>query len=173
MAASRKRRVGLTELEGAILSAVGRGDQITPYRLRQAFLLSPSLEWSGSAGAVYPAMRRLKKAGLLSATAGGDKRGTEYYRVTPAGQRALLGWASDVRRAASAGIDPFRSRAPQWLLLQPAQRGPILRDLEKAVLARCEALRCKMATVEAPERAQAWLELELQLARLRWIAANK
>lgn len=173
MAASRKRRGGLTELEGAILSAVGRGDRITPYRLRQAFLMSPSIEWSGSAGAVYPAMRRLKAAGLLSATAADDKRGTEHYRVTSAGQKALLGWARDTQRAVSAGIDPFRSRAPQWLLLPPAQRRSILRDLEKALATRCDALRAKLRVAEAADRAQAALELELQLARLRWIAANK
>jgi DNA-binding PadR family transcriptional regulator len=173
MAASRKRKDGLTELEGAILSAVRRGEGITPYRLRQAFLVSPSIEWSGSAGAVYPAMRRLKAAGLLSATTSGDARGTEHYRVTEAGEAALLAWAGDVERAMSVGIDPFRSRVPQWLILPSARRGAMLRALEKALTARCEALRAKMPTVGEIDRVQVTLELELQRTRLRWIAANK
>jgi DNA-binding PadR family transcriptional regulator len=172
MTASRKRK-GLTELEGTIMSAVMRSGGVTPYRLRQAFLVSPSVEWSGSAGAVYPAMHRLKAAGLLTATKSGDGRGTETYRVTEVGAAALLAWAGDVERAMSAGIDPFRSRVQQWLILPAARRGAILRSLEKALKARCGALRAKMAVVDETDRVQVAIELELQRARLRWIAANK
>lgn len=171
MAASRKR-MGLTELEGAILSAVARGEGVTPYRLRQVFLMSPSIEWSGSAGAVYPAMRRLKASGLLAAAASGDRRGTEHYRVTNAGEAALLTWAGDAGRALSAGIDPFRSRVPQWLMLSPARRGQMLRTVAKTIEARCDALKTKLAGAEGIERVQMMLELDLQRARLRWIAAN-
>jgi DNA-binding PadR family transcriptional regulator len=173
MPASRKRKAALTELEGAILSAVRRGEGITPYRLRQAFLVSPSIEWSGSAGAVYPAMRRLKAAGLLAATASGDARGTEHYSVTAAGEAALLAWAGDATRAMSVGIDPFRSRVPQWLTLSRAQRAPMLRAIEKALVARCSVLGETLKTADDIARVQATLELELHRARLRWIAANK
>jgi DNA-binding PadR family transcriptional regulator len=172
MAGSRTRERELTELEGAILSAVRRGAAVTAYRVRQAFLASPSVEWSGSAGAVYPAMRRLEAAGLLSATSLDDRRGTAHYRVTKAGEAALLVWAGDTTRSVSAGIDPFRGRVPQWMLLAPGQRAPILRAVEKALNARCEALKTKMATSDRIERAQATLELELHRVRLRWIAAN-
>src|SRR6185295_15968249 len=104
--ASRVRHRGLTELEDTILAAVRRACAVTPYKLRQAFQASPSMEWSGSAGAVYPAMRRLRAAGLLAAKGGDDGRGTEHYSLTKAGARALAGWAGDMARAASAGSDP-------------------------------------------------------------------
>lgn len=173
MAGSRKRRGSLTELEGAILSAVRRGNGITAYRLRQAFLASPSMEWSGSAGAVYPAMRRLKAAGFLDAKPSDDRRGTVHYRLTAAGGRALLGWASDVTRAVSAGMDPFRSRAPEWLVLTARQRAPLLREIKKALNARCGALEQKIAAASPIEREQASLELDLQRVRLRWLAARR
>jgi DNA-binding PadR family transcriptional regulator len=173
MAASRKRKSPLTELEGAILSAVRRGTGLTAYRLRQAFLASPSMEWSGSAGAVYPAMRRLTAAGFLDAKPSDDRRGTEHYRLTAAGGRALLSWASDVTRTVSAGMDPFRSRAPEWLVLRSRQRAPLLREIEKALNARCAALELKIAAAGPIEREQASLELELQRVRLRWLAARK
>lgn len=172
MPPSRKRRAQLTELEGAILSAVRRGRRLTAYRLRQAFLASPSMEWSGSAGAVYPAMRRLKAAGLLAATSADDARRTEHYSLTKAGEGALFVWAGDIVRAVSAGVDPFRSRAPEWLLAPAGQRRSVLREIAKAVQARCAALEEKARATGAGERAQASLELDLQRARLRWIAAH-
>jgi DNA-binding PadR family transcriptional regulator len=145
---------------------------VTAYRLRQAFLASPSVEWSGSAGAVYPALRRLNEAGLISAAPSEDRRGTEHYRVTKAGEAALLNWAGDSARSVSVGIDPFRSRVPEWLMLARAQRAPILRAVEKALNARCEALKDKASRSDGIERVQTALELELHRARLRWIAAN-
>jgi DNA-binding PadR family transcriptional regulator len=171
---SRTRKGKLTELEGAILAAVRRGEGVTPYRLRQAFAASPSMEWSGSAGAVYPAMRRLKAAGLLAATASHDDgRGTESYRLTKAGTRALFQWSSDVARSVSAGSDPFRSRAPEWLLLAPGKRRPVFARIEKAVQARCRAVKAQLPKLGRIEREQAALELELQRARLRWIAKHR
>lgn len=173
MTVSRKRQGRLTELEGAILSAVRRGDGLTAYRLRQAFLASPSMEWSGSAGAVYPAMRRLKAAGLLSSARSGDGRGTEHYSLTKAGDAALLAWSGDVARAVSAGMDPFRSRVPEWVLLARSRRAPILRDVSKALRERCKALEARLGGFTSVEHEQMRLELELHRARLRWIAAAK
>ena len=173
MRPSRVRHRGLTELEGTILAAVRRERAVTPYKLRQAFQDSPSVEWSGSAGAVYPAMRRLKAASLLSAKGGGDGRGTAHYSLTKAGVGALVAWAGDTARAASAGSDPFRSRAPEWLILDGAARERMLEGLARTLQARCRALKRDMAKADRIARAQLALELDLQRARLRWIAAHK
>jgi DNA-binding PadR family transcriptional regulator len=118
-------------------------------------------------------MRRLTAAGFLDAKPSDDRRGTEHYRLTAAGGRALLSWASDVTRTVSAGMDPFRSRAPEWLVLRSRQRAPLLREIEKALNARCAALELKIAAAGPIEREQASLELELQRVRLRWLAARK
>jgi hypothetical protein len=85
----------------------------------------------------------------------------------------LLAWAGDATRAMSVGIDPFRSRVPQWLTLSRAQRAPMLRAIEKVLMARCSALGEMLKTADDIARVQATLELELHRARLRWIAANK
>jgi DNA-binding PadR family transcriptional regulator len=172
MPPSRTRKGRLTELEGAILAAVRRAGTLTAYRLRQAFLVSASMEWSGSAGAVYPAMRRLRAAGLLTAQATDDGRGTEHYRLTKQGDRALRDWSADITRAVSAGMDPFRSRAPEWLALSPRERTAVLKRTKSAIEARCTILKAELAKADPIAAAQPTLELDLQQMRLRWIAAQ-
>ena len=51
------RQGSLTELEGAILSEIHHRGASTAFKERKAFQESMSLEWRGSAGAVYPAIR--------------------------------------------------------------------------------------------------------------------
>ena len=49
----------VTELEGAILSEIQHRGNHTAFQVRRAFQTSPSIEWSGSAGAIYPAIKHL------------------------------------------------------------------------------------------------------------------
>ena len=96
----------LTELEGAILSEiVYRGNQ-TAFQVRRSFADSPSLEWKGSAGAVYPAVKRLENAAFIVGVATGDRRSTKILSVTKLGREAMLDWACEAERAVSTGIDP-------------------------------------------------------------------
>jgi DNA-binding PadR family transcriptional regulator len=82
-----------SELELATLGVVWRDGPCTPYHVRKQFLASPTQEWSGSAGTIYPLMRRLEEQGYLTSDdAERDRRGTRLYRVTPAGRRALKRW---------------------------------------------------------------------------------
>src|SRR6516162_6375678 len=104
MAKTKSR--ALTELEGAALTVIHRLKSCTPYRVRLDFLRSRSHEWSGSAGAVYPALRRLQARGFLKAQQTGEARRSVNYALTKAGSDALLGWLSDVERAAGSGLDP-------------------------------------------------------------------
>jgi hypothetical protein len=85
----------------------------------------------------------------------------------------LLVWASDVARAVSAGTDPFRSRVPEWLLLGPVRRAPMLREIAKALGERCKVLEARLARISPIEREQTKLELELHRIRLRWISKAK
>lgn len=103
----------LTDLEHAALGAVWRAGSCTPYEVRKKFLASPTPSWSGSAGTIYPLMRRLERMGLVaSRDADRDRRGTKLYRVTPAGRRALLHWLRPPlsRAAIFPGVDPIRTR---------------------------------------------------------------
>ena len=72
----------MTELEGAILGVIRLDPSCTAYRVRQVFLASRSDEWSGSAGAVYPA---------IDLTAGERERGTlEMLIAAPVPRLGLL-----------------------------------------------------------------------------------
>src|SRR5215472_782767 len=102
--AKKSGRRAVTELEGAALAVIYRLGACTPYRVRLDFQSSRSSEWSGSAGAVYPALRRLDAAGLLRAGQGARRRGSVLYTLSPAGRRALAGWLRDTERASGSGL---------------------------------------------------------------------
>jgi DNA-binding PadR family transcriptional regulator len=159
----------LTELEGAILSEIHhRGDQ-TAFQVRRSFALSPSLEWKGSAGAVYPAIKRLEKSGLIAATALQDKRATRILSLTDAGRAAMMEWACAPARAVSTGIDPFRMRAGIWVELPAAERRKVLERVKAEIESNIAFLRGFSRNKDTIERISVDLALRLQQARLGWI----
>lgn len=159
----------LSELEGAILGELQARGGCTAYRVRRAFLDSPSAQWSGSAGAVYPALHRLCEAGLARTTPTGDRRGGEIYKLTASGTRALKAWTMDVDRATDAGYDPFRLRAGLWGALSSTEQRQLAEHLAAALQARVDALTAAMAAMESDDAARASLELALHKARLNWL----
>ncbi|MCI4592052.1 hypothetical protein MOK15_18350 [Sphingobium sp. BYY-5] len=161
----------LTELEGAILSDILYRGRDTAFRVRRAFADSPSLEWKGSAGAVYSAIQRLERNGLVLAIPIGDARSTKRLSVTDHGRTALLEWACDPTRSASVGADPFRLRAGIWLMLPPDQRLEVIARIKVEVAASITALTVYSRLNDAIERASVDLSLRLQHARLEWLSA--
>lgn len=159
----------LTELEGAILSEVSYRGHQTAFQVRKSFADSPSLEWKGSAGAVYSAVNRLHKAGMLSTHATGDRRATKLLAVTPAGRAAMLEWACDPLRAVSAGIDPFRMRSGIWLQLSASRRKKMLAEVRKAAHNDLRALQNYARKKDTIERASVDLAARLQRMRIDWI----
>jgi DNA-binding PadR family transcriptional regulator len=164
-----KTRAALTELEGAILSVIRFAPGATAYRVRQVFLTSRSAEWSGSAGAVYPAIARLKGIDLVRASAEADKRGTLTYRLTRTGKTAHERWLGDVDRAASPGLDPFRTRAGFWSALPPPKRRAMLLDLKRKIEVVRRQLLSELPSLEEGDRIMVDLSLEVQALRLRWL----
>jgi len=159
----------LTELEGGILSEIHhRGDQ-TAFKVRRSFAESASLEWKGSVGAVYPAIRRLERDGLLTGRATGDGRATRVLSLTAEGRVAMFAWACDPARAASVGIDPFRMRAGIWLGLEPAARLQVMAEVTAGLEASLGALQGVSRNRDAIERASVDLALRLQQVRLDWL----
>jgi DNA-binding PadR family transcriptional regulator len=101
----------LTELEGAVLGAVVRDGPCTSYAVKELFRASPSDFWSGSAGSIYPLMKRLEQQGLVASKRGSTgRRGHRTYRATPKGRRAFARWMTDAERTAAMGYDPLRTR---------------------------------------------------------------
>src|SRR6185503_14228331 len=99
----------LTELEGAILTEIAHRGADTAYKVRRAFQLSVNVHWRGSAGAVSPAIRRMKAAGLVAAAPHPTRAG-QVLALTVAGKAALERWATSIEPATSLGLDPFRLR---------------------------------------------------------------
>jgi DNA-binding PadR family transcriptional regulator len=120
----------LTDLEGAALAEFAKRGPTTSYAVTRTFRESPSEFWSGSAGAVYPMVRRLEKRGLLkSESAEQGRRERTDYSITPLGRAALEHWLLDGDRAAGLGFDPLRTRLIYLDLVSPAQRGALLADV--------------------------------------------
>src|SRR6476659_7226575 len=61
-------RSDLTELEQCVLGVIWRDGPMTAYEIAALFTKSLSPYWSGSAGAIYPVVQRLRKRGLVRGT---------------------------------------------------------------------------------------------------------
>lgn len=163
-----------SELEHVVLALVWRAGPSTPYAIRRHFLASPTPGWSGSAGAIYPLVRRLEERGLLrSARLAADGRGTRRYALTPGGLRALEQWLEPPRGPALAlGTDPLRTRLFFLGALGPARRARFLAAVERGLQAEVTRLR---AALDVARREQGELgalagqgALVLARARLGW-----
>ena len=142
---------------------------LSAYAVRRIFQVSLSAAWSGSAGAVYPALARLQKARLINGQAQDDGRGTVTFTLTAAGVRLHDAWLSDVERAAGPGSDPFRTRAALWLELPSAKRRALMKALKREIERRRDALTCKAPQADPGEAVtDALLVRQLELRR-RWV----
>jgi len=159
----------LTELEGSILSELHHRGRQTAFQVRRSFSTSPSTEWRGSAGAVYPAIKRLERDGLIEGAATGDRRASRLLSITAAGLAAMTEWACDPARACSVGIDPFRMRAGIWMGLDAARRAKVVAAVRRELAASVEALKTYRRHGDAIERASVELSLRQQRARLEWL----
>lgn len=159
----------LTELEGAILSELEHRGSQTAFQVRRSFAESPSLEWRGSAGAVYPAVKRLERDGYIEGVATGDGRATRHLSVTPSGRAAMLEWASDTARATSSGIDPFRIRAGIWAQMPEKRRREVLVAMRREIESSIEYLSGFARNRDTIERVSVELSVYLQRTRLAWL----
>jgi len=157
----------LTELEGAVLTEIALRGNDTAYKVRRAFQLSPSVQWRGSAGAVSPAVRRLKAAGYIASDAH-PRRAGHTLAVTPAGRKALDVWASAVELATGIGLDPFRLRSGVWDYLSAAKRRALFGKLEVRLRADLAALQAH-GEPDSVDRRQTQLAIALLEARLAWL----
>ena len=160
----------LTELEGAILSEIEHRGRDTAFKVRRAFAVSHSLEWKGSAGAVYPAVKRLEQKGLLKASAAKGGRGARLLSLTVEGREALMGWACEPTLATSVGVDPFRLRSGIWLELNIEQRDRLFYGLRNEIRTSLAALEEDMDSADNIERVRLALAVRIQRARLRILA---
>jgi len=159
----------ITELEGAILCEIHHRGNQTAFRVRRAFLESPSLEWSASKGAVYPAIRRLTERGLIHTEILLTSPRASQLRLTDHGVAALEGWATDANRAIGVGLDPFRLRSGAWAHVAPSRLRLCLEQMRDALEGEIETITTSIASLDETERPRAEWALILQRARRDWI----
>jgi len=167
MAAERQ----LTELEGAVLTEIAHRGADTAYKVRRAFQLSLNVHWRGSAGAVSPAIRRMKGGGLIAAAPHPSRAG-QLLSLTDAGKMALERWATSIEPATSLGLDPFRLRSVAWNFLSAAKRRALFAKLYDACLADLASLRAR-AKADAVGRLQTELAIAVTEGRLAWLKARR
>src|SRR4029077_6368342 len=103
----------LTELEGAALGIIWLNSPCTPYQVRKVFERSPSPHWTGSAGAIYPLIRNLESARLITSQRHKvGKRIGRRYSMTPVGNRVLKKWLQSAITEKTIGVplDALRTR---------------------------------------------------------------
>jgi DNA-binding PadR family transcriptional regulator len=83
----------LTDFEQVLLGVIA-SEPRSGYRLKKMFNESPSSVYQPSAGALYPALRRLEGRGLLRAEkkVSSGRRAQRLYHVTQAGRATHLDW---------------------------------------------------------------------------------
>ena len=166
MAAERQ----LTELEGAVLTEIAFRGADTAYKVRRAFQLSLNVHWRGSAGAVSPAIRRLKASGLIAAAPHPSRAG-QILSLTEAGKSALEQWATSIEATTSLGLDPFRLRSVAWDFLSPAKRLAWFQKLYEASVADLAAFRVRAETDKIGRR-QTKLAIAVIEGRIAWLKAR-
>ena len=166
----------LTELDHMILGVVGLHGPCTGYRVRRVFLESLSPHWSGSAGAIYPALQRLDRLGLVESTEDRTtRRGGKVCSLSPAGRRALSGWLKPPLSAtALVDIDPLRTRVRMLGLVPAAQRRRFIASaLEQVKTLEQEARLLYRESRSGDDRFRTLVckgALESLQARKRWLA---
>lgn len=166
----------LSELEGSVLGAIWRDGPLTAYALRTQFERSPTSWFSGSAGAIYPLVKRLERRDLIRARARrADARATRTLELTPAGLAALRAWIGPEVEPwmASVMLDPIRTRLQFIGALPPSQRERLLAAAEPALEAQAAELAKRRDGDRRDGPVETWMATEGALmmtrARLRWV----
>lgn len=163
----------LTELEGALMVEIHHRGMTTAFKVRRAFQLSMSSEWSGSAGAVNPAIRRLEAARLLTIGEPEGARRTRHLSLTPAGIARLRAWSIDAERACNLGLDPFRIRAGLWSGLSDAERGALFDRIRQTTQAQIDQLPAYGQVRDATEQVAVGIVRDMLMMRLAWLGEFK
>lgn len=147
-----------------ILGMVGLG-QTTGYDIKQLVDHSTRFFWAASYGQIYPELRRLEEAGLLSSRqepTGGRPR--TVYELTPAGRAALDDWL----RSDTDLMGEMRDEGMLKLffsdLAGPERQRQILRQMAETYRRKLDLL-CKLA----PARSGPALTLEFGKGVTGWM----
>jgi len=85
----------LSSLEHALLGLIDQAPK-SGYELCQLFETTPMMHYSASPGAIYPALKRLERRGLVAGEVERSEslRPVRVYRLTEEGREAIVRWVS-------------------------------------------------------------------------------
>ncbi|NHK26862.1 hypothetical protein FF098_002940 [Parvularcula flava] len=93
----------LTPLNYALLGLLNRAP-LTGYEVMQVFQTTPLGGYSSSPGAIYPALKKLRHAGLLTVSGNGASGRGDTLAVTAEGKAMLKAWLLEAP-VEGAGVD--------------------------------------------------------------------
>lgn len=159
----------LSELEGAILTEIDLRGRNTAFQVRKAFQNSPTSDWSGSAGAVYPAIKRMTERGFVASLSENDARKTRRLSLTTQGKDALMAWATNAELAVTMNSDPFRTRIDYVLNLPIAQRDAVLNHIKLSLKDRLSEFSALIGSDHKDKSVSNSLALWSLQSKLDWI----
>lgn len=136
----------LSHHESHVLALVHKWQPTTAYFVRKALQRGLASSFSDSPGSVYPVIERLKKRGLVVATAAeADGRRTEHLTCSAEGEAAIAGWLTRIDPVDLLPEDPWRTRVLFADILEPAARADLYRQLRATAQAQLEELHARSA----------------------------
>jgi DNA-binding PadR family transcriptional regulator len=169
----------LSPLEMSALGTLWKHGPMTAYALMKSFENSGAAYYRSGAGSIYPLVKRLAEAGLLTSEGGAGKseraKSEKLYSTSEAGRQALRDWLTPPfdGEEFTCALDLFRSRAYMLNILPPEERERFfvdvtngLRMLERRVQAILDEYRQKGDEVDVLAATGALYETQ---ARLKWI----
>jgi DNA-binding PadR family transcriptional regulator len=138
----------LNQTARVLLGMVAEGHS-TGYAIKAEIERSTRLFWGASVGGIYPELRRLAQAGLVSVRddpRGGARR--HCYSLTRAGRTALRGWLTDDAEPAIEMRNEALLRLRFAAVLDPDDRVELLRRMADLHAQRIAALEEQLAADE-------------------------
>ncbi len=149
---------------------------MTGYQVMRQFQASSSSYFSGSAGAIYPLLKRLDKMGLIEDS--GEKLNSKTkarYQITPLGEEKLRDWvrAPIPVEDVSYAVDFLRSRVFNMKMLTTDEIHEFVKDARAKLRVQVRLHKAKVSEYTAagePVVAMGYQSLVMvDEARLKWL----
>lgn len=160
-----------SELEGCVLGHLWKHGPCTAYAVRSAMLESPSLQWSGSAGAIYPLLERFEERGLVrSRKAMRGERESWLYTLTAGGRGRLREWLGPplMPDVVSITADPLRTRMYFLGALSTRERSAFIASARTALQRHLAELE-NCSAMDVLDRLALRGAIRMTHARLAWL----